>query len=467
MGREGRGVTIRISYRRSARSSLLAVVALPVVMTGCASIGLSEPTLSDRPVRTYDQEVALDTGVLVALKQTGTQVDIKASKVCDLHEHTVVSRTATHEREIENPAVDWVLAGGGLALAGVGAGFLVDAESVHPTDPTSREYNPTGPDVTRGVGVGFIVAGVGLGTIAIVDAIRASGEEQKVSQVELSPKVTKKRIACSEAFAEGAEVSGVFLAFEGVALGSPEQQSVTFGTTDTTGELSFDIDTLIADELTLPGDRLEMVVAIADKQVGKIDLAPLRKKRLKRSWTNAKIESCRKPQSAKACDGVRRHLHRYPDSPYASEADDALIAAEPTLAILRDDEDWAVAKDAIPACTTEPANSAGEVMLACEPLETYLAKHPEGRHVEDAKKALKQGQLRGQEIAVNAAVKRNEAEKEAERIQKAEAAKQAAEERKKKAAERQRCVGQCQVFCSGRRRNVQMCLQGCIQSECE
>ncbi len=98
-------------------------------------------------------------------------------------------------------------------------------------------------------------------------------------------------------------------------------------------------------------------------------------------WKAANVDGCKKPQSAKACDGVKAYIEKYPAGKYTAEARQAMTDSEAEMAKMKEEEAWKAA--AADQCK-KPTKS-----YDCKGVEEYLSKFPTGAHAADAKAAMK------------------------------------------------------------------------------
>jgi hypothetical protein len=160
--------------------------AIASVLSGCAEIGLSKPTVTPVPIRTRQEEVVRPEGTVATLVVNGPTLTVRASRACDVREVHENRETRVRERVNQSKVLDWVALGGGVALAGSGIAVIADANNVYSNDKTSRTYNDVGPGTARGIGYGLTAAGAALLVIPIVDAFRAQGTTEEVA-VSRSP----------------------------------------------------------------------------------------------------------------------------------------------------------------------------------------------------------------------------------------------------------------------------------------
>jgi hypothetical protein len=336
---------------------------------------LHEPTISDAPVRSWRQEVPAE-GALGTVEQDGMSISISAQQVCDVRPVRLVRRTSTREAENRSAALDWLIAGLGVASVGTGAVLLADAGNTYPNDKTSRTYNPVGSGAVTAYGIGFIAAGVALGVIPIIDVVRAQETKVEVRDERLMGDVTE-RIACSRHPAAGATVDG--------QVGG---RTFSLGVTDPKGKLKADLDDAI-DGAFVPTSGAQMRVSVNGAVLDSVSLAEVRSARDQRAWSSVELEKCQAAVDIASCESVKRYLSAYPDGQHAGEARQLMAASQPKLTKLADDQRWTRVN--VQACTRQKFDWANEIREACTPVSEYLAEYPDGEHAKAARAALQQG----------------------------------------------------------------------------
>lgn len=165
-------------------------------------------------------------------------------------------------------------------------------------------------------------------------------------------------------------------------------------------------------------------VTLADTIVGELDLS---EQALEQYWDINLLwerSSCENPTTLSDCVPIENYIREFPGSRHLSDAQNLLIAAEPSLARLRDDAAFERAEAS--GCTRAEAEDA------CDGVKAYLEEQPEGRHVSEAKRALGQGSVR-----IQALVKKREASERRDQLRLRQlSARRAAEERREEERER-------------------------------
>src|SRR5690606_2811414 len=95
--------------------------------------------------------------------------------------------------------------------------------------------------------------------------------------------------------------------------------------TDAEGHLELDLAEAIPPEVAARAVTVKVIVS--GKVVGELDIQPILDKQRQRArdqqeeaWLKADPEGCRTATEAEACLGVRTYLLRHPDGPHADEA---------------------------------------------------------------------------------------------------------------------------------------------------
>lgn len=469
-------------YQWGKSTTCLAAVFCSVLLTNCATVLQSEPRLSNETPVAEGREVEQVPGTIVELGQEGTVVRVRASKSCQPREVTKIRRTFERKNNLRDPSGPALLAGlGGVAVVGGGV-LVVDSVFVHPEDKHSRQYNPYGPGIERGVGLGVGVVGLlALGTAAI-DGIRASGSVTTTEMASRKGRLLGVPVACENA---GAPELVVLIQAAGLM--------VSAGTTTGDGTLEVDLLTAFPKASALPKQTTARVL-VDGVDAGEVSLVALHQTHDERSWRLANVPLCRAPKTSRSCDDLRAYLNVFPSGKYASQARQVLEEAAPKLAECRDDEAWQDVQNN--AC-----GDAAEIDLdthsgACDRVAHYLRAYPDGKYRKEANAKLKRGlplvskleaaakreAKKAQEAEDRKARAAEAAEKETARklveesardrkmlrdMQAREEARLREEERKEREKERNKCVAICQYNCNLRPgRSLDLCISSCVTAEC-
>jgi hypothetical protein len=94
-------------------------------------------------------------------------------------------------------------------------------------------------------------------------------------------------------------------------------------------------------------------------------------------WNAARVTGCELPAALTGCDAVRIYLARYPNGAHVEEANKALAAGQPQLEKLQKDENAWQQAGTI-TCRTHAGTDP------CVGVELYLTKYPAGLHADEA-----------------------------------------------------------------------------------
>jgi hypothetical protein len=400
-------------------------LACAVSATGCATVGLSDPVVTDRVTATPQRYEPRD-GVVGTVSVQSTRLQVDASKSCDLVEKDQIARNTVRERRNETPAADWLFFAGGVLAAGTGTVLLIDSSSTYATDKNSTTYNPYGPGTASALGLGLIGLGAALLVVPTVDLFRAAGKVEKNETVEGPPRTVRERVACPLKPADGSAVT--------VAVGGLFQA----GKIGADGKLIVNLVEVVPVGAVTGRAPTTATVAVDGTTVGTVPTGPLRAAHEEAAWKALDRSRCSEPSSVDGCVEVLGFMTAFPAGAHEPQGRELLTAAEPKLERLRDDKDWTTASSS--ACARPKEESA------CEGVDRYLAERPAGIHATDAKKLTRDAgpvlsRLRAQREAREQARER------------AEAQRQAAEAAQAGARERQACVAECGASLRGCKAN--------------
>jgi hypothetical protein len=102
-------------------------------------------------------------------------------------------------------------------------------------------------------------------------------------------------------------------------------------------------------------------------------------------WNQARITACELPVSLTGCDAVRLYLAKYPQGAHVEEASKALAAAQPQLEKLQKDENN-WQQAGVATCRSHAGTDP------CVGVELYLQKHAAGLHADEAQALLNPSQ---------------------------------------------------------------------------
>lgn len=341
----------------------VAAAATLVVLSGCAQIGQRPPVNQDQVFRAESIETPV-TGAHANVTQSGTEVSLVLSEVCDVGEKRFVHRTSEAEHYNMTPTTDWLLAGGSAVSVATSGILLVDATSTYPNDATSRTYNSTGPAKERGYAYSLLGVGAVLGVAALVDVIKANGSDVERTNVTLTGEPNQRGVRCTNRPVANTVVRGGF-----------HDKEFTLGTTDSRGRMSVDLNQVVPEDLVLPASASSIEIRADGHVAGNIGVIRLVGLREAAAFKRAQPDQCAEPKQADSCAALVAFLKRYPDGPHGREAQAVIQRAQPKLAEVVDDTMWSLANG--DNCTKTKFETSDEVMAACQPLRAYLETFPE------------------------------------------------------------------------------------------
>jgi hypothetical protein len=343
------------------RASFVFGIALALECTGCARIGLREPQpVSERAVSTrvdHEQHIGKVNG---SVEQEGTSVKVHVVKTClqNDREMSKVERIQERQHFNETPLNDWYAGvGGGVSLA-LGLTMIAAPSTFGNSDAT----NPNGLSSKQvtGSGVALTALGVALLVIPVVDAVRASGAEQRTTVEWVRGPVVRRDIPC-----KGSPLSDAQLA---LATTPP----VFLGGTDADGNAEVDLQRVVRD---VAPARENVDVLLEGKPIGQIDLTPLAEMRENSEWTKVDTSGCASEASPEACGSLLLFLRLFPASQHVADADVALTAYRTKLK----------AEEAAAAAKAAAEEGARQVRLRAEQVAVQAKAAQEAR-AEQARK---------------------------------------------------------------------------------
>ena len=234
---------------------LLPLVALPVVTTGCAGIGMREPKVTASHVVSTTREPEVSWRPTADADGEGTMAHIAARTVCAAseREYRVVERTYSRERyNAEAKKDNGLLLLGAISL-GLGSILYFDANGL--SSNNNDGGNSTSPSTYQGLGIALAAVGGAFMLVAAVDALRAQGSEDEVRTAKEKAGIVRRDVPCRDRPLPDAVVAFVV-----------SGTRVEAGRTGTDGQLDVDLAKLLPAEAVL-GDP--------DGWVGDIRTEPL------------------------------------------------------------------------------------------------------------------------------------------------------------------------------------------------
>jgi len=202
-----------------------AVVMTAIALnSGCATIEYRNAGSTERVLST--RQAPESVGFVPEVSQDGTLLQARLTTDCRVRPYETVEATTRFEAVNTTPGRDWAFGISGAALAGLGVWGILDASKTYTNDVHSRTYNPVGPEAAKGVGIGALVAGGALLTVAAVDVVLAMQGKSKISTEELAREA-------------GSRCQGAPMSNATVMLTASGQQIVA--PTDPNGTANFDL----------------------------------------------------------------------------------------------------------------------------------------------------------------------------------------------------------------------------------
>ena len=212
-----------MTWTRAAAT--VGMTIIPIINSiGCATIEYQKASSTERLLST--RQVPESVGFVPEVSQEGTLLRARLTTDCRIRPYETVETTTRFEAVNTTPGKDWAFGISGAALAGLGVWGILDASKTYTDDVHSRTYNPVGPGAAKGVGIGALVAGGALLTVAAVDVVLAMQGRSKISTEELAREA-------------GPPCQGAPIANATVTLAASGQQIVA--PTDPNGTATFDL----------------------------------------------------------------------------------------------------------------------------------------------------------------------------------------------------------------------------------
>jgi hypothetical protein len=414
--------------------AILSMMVLASAGLGCVEMTYGSPEVKDT-VLNVERKTDPGDGIAGEIKQSGTMVSVNASKKCDLTEVKEVRRTTTKSKKNDYLGLELGLIAAATGPIGSGALFLVDAQSVYPSDRDSRLYNSSGPEASYAVGIILITVGAAVMALPLVDVLRTIGDEEEETTIKEAPTILQKDVGCRGFIPpSGFPVSGRL----------PNGQQISLGNLDGRGELSVDLASAIpTNMLAGPNPPTKMSVWINQTQIGTVTLAPVAFaqaaeliEREEAAWRALDLAQCREGRVDNACAAVQAFLAAHPAGNHAAEA-----------------------KRMIDHYASRPKGP----QIAADP-NAIKAEAEKKKADEAAKKKADEAARKKAEADAAAAKKKAEADAAAavKAAQAAAAARDAAA-KAAKAAAAQACKNQCAATCN----HEKLCTTKCAQEACQ
>ena len=364
--------------------SLAAPFVLTLLAVGpcaCASIGLAPPrTVSETVIGTKQVEVPQGDELGATVSEEGTHLSVTAGRMCDVYEERTLRQHVATDKTNETPGVNWFYLAAGIGLAGAGAGVLVDSSNVAPTNTSSQNYNPVGPAGAQEIGAALLALGAIALAIPVVDLARASGTEEADVERQKRGKLIRSGLLCARTPASGAEVTA-----------SIGERQFPLGATSEDGVLAVNLDEVVERDL-VPTPQGELIVRVAGRDVGRVNLARLFLAREQRAWDASETPACLESPTQEKCSKLLRYLTRFPQGPHRAYADEAMDMVEPALQRTAVEDTWrALHAD---ECGKPATQNADHLQAACQRVAEYMETFPDSPHRDEAVDALRRGSER-------------------------------------------------------------------------
>lgn len=355
------------------KRTLGTLLAVLWCATGCAPLTVSQPVITDDPVRS--EERPLPAGAVEAtFEQTGTDVTAHLRQICNIERVDIVQRTTVRRYENAAPQNDVWAGVGGALIAGAGATMVASPSTFRGEDSKLSAKE------TQGVGYGAIGVGAALLAIPVIDYFRSHREaERKVERVEEPGPIVARSKGC------GAPPAGTKVL---AALGG--RRTLLLGEVDSQGSVRFDLDRVVPSDLAFEKDD-SATLQVGTFDVAAVPLSSLYDARDQRAWSLLADGPCLTADTEAGCDGEVQYARRFRSGMHADEARARWAAAQARR--LAAEEERAYAALDLDACRKSHARSSSEVASACRPLEAFVVAHPGSSHLADLDGALKAGSV--------------------------------------------------------------------------
>lgn len=307
-----------------AYSRFLVGLLLLATPSGCAEIKLGPPKTTTRVLGRTTEEVPRNTAYIV-VRETEPKLSLSVGRACDQIEIATVRQVTSRERTNAKPSTDWWLGVTGALTAGIGVWTVADAKNVAPNDTTGREYNSLGPGGAEALGYSAIGVGGAMLTVAIVDAIRASGSDTKVGKPTQERTVKRRGVCSGNPAWTNASVS-----LRSVSLRAAEE--FPLGKTNMRGRLTVPIDDVLPDEIYWPPSK-EFDIVVDGRPASRIKLESTFARRERSAWQALRKARrvCERGQDWDSCGPVADFVDQFPNGAFTQKAGALLQVARAKL----------------------------------------------------------------------------------------------------------------------------------------
>ena len=404
----------------SARGCWSLMIAC-LSVTSCATIGTRPARTTTRVVGSTLSRVASSQNPSVTQRQEGSTVSVLVMARCDEERQDLLENKSEVESFNASKSTDaWFVAGGGAMLI-LGGATLADSARVYPRDTSSRTYNEIGPSNARLIGIGEILLGAGLATVAVVDAFRASATDERVERSKSEPRITRAGLPCDSP----TPAPGIRITL------SAKGESIDLGETDQEGRLTALLTETVPKRWVVGPVPVDSATVLASGwRSGSVGLRAVTRYYDDSAWAGVTLDRCTQATRADACERVAAYVHDFPQGAHAEEARIALKSAADSLARLQAEQQRLVLEE--------------EHRVAQEQAER-----------ERQERMLEQRQ--------QAEAERDERRREA--MEKAQQAKleRAAKEQAQRATAQRECRRKCEASCAG----DSACTSSCVAGACK
>lgn len=305
--------------RRALRWVTCGAIALSM-LGGCAYSRGSLARQTDRVVRTETQ-ARREPSPSVHVTQEGTRIRVSAEQLCRPYRLEMIETTSSYSRRSAAPVPMTLAAIAGAA--GVTLGSLM-AANVFGFPPESAMSDDALLSMEEGLGFG--IALIGAGTIAIVVAVAhalglvGTDDESAQRTVERGP--SGEAAPCSPR----APMAGASVMLIG-------EEDVSLGLLGPSGELSLDAALAIEPAFVLrhAGQRVPLRVALHPTDAS-IAMDPFQAQVDERVWARAETTRCAAAEAPADCRALERYLELFPSGAHAEQARGILEVAQARLA---------------------------------------------------------------------------------------------------------------------------------------
>jgi hypothetical protein len=286
-----------------------AILVGALACQGCAEIRVrTTPQILGETLGEPRRETVVGAEVLTQVEQTGSRIEIVASRICADHAmHDVTRKTRRTFYDANARGTRGLgIAGGVIAAAG---GFLMalpamPVQTDHPTD--------------LGFGIPFAILGVTLAAVALSGVLRASATIDEVNMDSVDSGVVDPNVPCGHLRHALVDepVTGKVAGWQTVA--------VALGKTDDHGRLAIDLATIPISAVREAPEPKTMTLFIRGTAAGEVSLAEVARVVEEEVWSRLDLAGCAAPARQGACQSVEQFVHDFPEGRHVADARDVL-----------------------------------------------------------------------------------------------------------------------------------------------